>query len=239
MDEKFLEQSIEMLSRKGLKYDTEIINSKTYIYIYLDRETNIEKLIEIWAILDKLDWEIWKGWNCGVDAYMVGAFNVVEFSVISKKAYSTTPYNYNPPLYTTPTTTKKPSSLKNYTLPTKQGTSHRLEITSQEKNNLELSSIREAFDANQIDSLDKNFSEIFQDDLDGPFSYKTNDYVYWRIKEDPFVKSIIRLEKFRGNLYIVTLSFYPNYSLSARTFKCNSISDIDALIKDIYNWLPF
>ena len=241
MDEKFLQESIDLLNRKGLDFDTEILSSKTYIYIYLRGEVEIEKLIEIWGILDTLDFTIWRGWSCQVDIYTLHSEKVIEFCVVSKKNYIAPTYNY--PTYThptpvTPTTTKKSESFKKYSYPNSLTPRHRFEITHVEKNRLELNSIREEFISTQIDSLSRSFEEIFLDDLQGPLNYKQGDYYYWRIKERGLLKSNIEVEKFVGSLYIVTITNYPNFSPS-RVFKCRSIAEIDILIKDFFDWIPF
>lgn len=242
MDEKFLQDSIELLKRKGLDFDTEILSSKTYIYIFLRGEVEIEKLIEIWGILDTLDFNIWRDWSCQVDIYTLHSEKVIEFSVVGKKTYAAPTYNY--PSYTppaspiTPTTTKEPKPYKRYSFPNSLTPKHRFEITISEKNKIELDSIREEFQDGQIDLLSKIFEEIFSNDLEGPLNYKQWDYYYWRIRERGAIKCDIEVEKFRGPLYLVTISLYPKYS-PPRVFKCENLAEIDLLIKEYFDWVPF
>lgn len=241
MDEKFLQDSIDLLNRKGLDFDTEILSSKTYIYIYLRGEVEIEKLIEIWGILDTLDFTIWRGWNCQVDIYTLHSEKVIEFCVVGEKTYIAPTYNYpsyTPPTPVTPTTTKKSESFKKYSFPNSLTPRHRFEITDAEKNEIELKSIREEFTPTQIDLLSRSFEEIFLDDLQGPLNYKQGDYYYWRIKENGSLKSIIEVEKFAGSLYIITITNFPMFTKS-RVFKCRSLGEIDLLIKDFFDWIPF
>jgi hypothetical protein len=242
MDEKFLQESIDLLTRKGFDFDTEILNSKTFIYIFLDEDVEVGKLIEIWNTLDTLDWTIWKGWTCQVDVYKLNSKNVIEFSVVAKKTYAAPTYNYptyyTPPTPVAPTTTKKPETYKKYSFPNSLTKKHRFEITHAEKNRIELDSIREEFQPSQIDLLSKTFEEVFLDDLEGPLNYKQWDYYYWRVKEFGSRKCDIEVEKFRGALYLVTITSYPKYS-TPRVFKCNGLANIDLLIKEYFDWIPF
>lgn len=238
MDRKFLQDSIKLLTRNAIDFGTDIIDGKTIIYIYLDPGIELSKLIEIWGLLDSLDFEIWKGWDTKIEIYSVVSQGVIKFQVLGKKTYATPSYNpgntYNS--YKLPTMT---NSSKRWSVPKEWSTNHRTEITIYGKNSFELKSIREDFENLQIDAIDKTLKEVFFDYLEGPKNYDQKDYYYWSVKEFGSKMADIEIEKFKGPVYIITITTYLKYSKSVKYYKCQSLSEIDAMIKYVFNWIPF
>lgn len=238
MDQKFLQDSIELLTRNAIDFGTDIIDGKTIIYIYLNPGIELSKLIEIWGLLDNLDFQIWRGWDIKIELYSVDSQGVIKFQVVGKKTYTPTSYNpgntYNS--YKLPTMT---NSSKRWSVPKEWSTNHRTEITIYGKNSFELKSIREDFENLQIDAIDKTLQEVFFDYLEGPKNYDQKDYYYWSVKEFGTKMADIEIEKFKGPVYIITITTYLKYSKSVKYYKCQSLSEIDAMIKYVFNWIPF
>lgn len=97
MDQKFLQESIELLTRNTIDFKTDITDGKVIIYIYLDPGIELSKLIEIWGLLDRLDFYIWKGWDTNIELYSVDSQGVIKFQVIGKKIYTASSYGYENP----------------------------------------------------------------------------------------------------------------------------------------------
>jgi hypothetical protein len=123
--------------------------------------------------------------------------------------------------------------------------SNPFEIKEFEKDQLELESFRESFTQREKIDLDRIFHDIFLNDVSGPFDYDSDDYLFWNIVDfGTSEKCSVEVEKFRGGVYILYISFRGGAKNGYTTddnryFKCLGLEQISGVLKNFFDWIPY
>ena len=233
-----------LLKQKRVDYDHEKIDDISVVFfLFLPKDTTIEYLIQIWTVVDDLDFRTFNGCTTKVDVYEEKGIGVIELSVQEKKSSF---FGLLPARVAPPTTPQLPAPrpvvsidpLKDYLVSDFEYTQSTTKLTRREMTGDELADIEE-------------FVQINFYGYEGPFStFKDlQDSIYFNIIE-PIDKTLrieprpgdppvypntikITIDKFSREIFFLTEVRNFDRGTKRRHFKCQGLDELESLFMNL------